>query len=225
MQSDRYNDATQFKTKLRRALQLKDVNISAGPSSTTVTEEHIEMCWMLYQNSRNNVHGKLVCGLLTDLRDAKRALGGTNDLHTGSVLNIVNKTKQLGRGWSTLANDCWILGGIHARLPFQLVSDPVGQTFKDPNYVDGKSNENHMMRVTARELIGLTHFGYRASSNPVIDIESRALGVKYELVCFDKAKADDASIAKYLQVVRSQALMMKDHGAMPVRQYVSQMWN
>lgn len=224
MQSNRYNDVTQFKVKLRRALQLKDVNISAGSADATLTETHIEMCWMLYQNARNNVHGKLVCGLLTDLRNAKRELGGTNDLHSGSVLNIVNKAQLAGGGWSTLANDCWILGGIHAQLPFQLASHPVGETFKDPNYVDGKSNENHMMRITARELIGLTHFGYRVSTNPNIDTKSRALGVKYELVCFDKSKADEATIAGYLQVVRAQAQTMKDHGVMPVRKYVNQMW-
>ncbi|MFT5692362.1 MAG: hypothetical protein ACI92E_001694 [Oceanicoccus sp.] len=224
MQSDRYNDETQFKAKLRRALQLKDVSSSAGTLNSFVTEAHIEMCWSLYQNSRNNDLGKLVCGLLTDLSNARREFKGTNDLHTGSVLNIVKSVANPGRYWSTLANDCWILGGIHAHMPFQLVSHPARETIKDPNYVDGQSNENHMMRITARELIGLARFGYRTSTSPDIDSKSRALGVKYELYCFDKAKADEATIAKYLQVVRDQAQIMKNHGAMPVRKYINQMW-
>ncbi|MFT5718672.1 MAG: hypothetical protein ACI9T7_002879 [Oleiphilaceae bacterium] len=41
-----------------------------------------------------------------------------NDLHSGSVLNIVNKAQQLGGDWSTLTNDYWILGGISPHMPF-----------------------------------------------------------------------------------------------------------
>lgn len=223
MQKERYNDIIQFKEKLKRALRLSDLNISTEPSSASVTDAHIEMCWKIYQNSRNNEHGKLVCGLMSDLRGAKRQLGGTNKLHTGSVLDIVNKSQTPGGNWSTLANDCWILGGIHAHLPFQLVSNPTGATIKNPNYVSGKSNESHMMRVTARELIGLTRFGYKACSNFDIDSKSRELGVKYELRCFNTSKAREASIAGYLKVVRSQAQMMINHGAMPVRKYINNM--
>lgn len=225
MQSERYNDFQQFREKLTRALRLSDVNIGGEKTTPTITQTHIELCWGVYQNARHNKHGKLVCGLISDLRDAKKALGGTNALHDGSVLNILNKYNKDGESWSTLVNDCWILGGIHAQLPFQLVSNPSSQTFKAPNYVEGITNEKYMMRVTGRELIGLAHFGYQGCVNPNIDSKSRELGVKYELRCFDKAKASQASLASYLKIVRHYAQVMKKHGAMPLRKDICSVLN
>ncbi|HEY7772513.1 MAG TPA: hypothetical protein VIC26_04995 [Marinagarivorans sp.] len=79
------------------------------------------------------------------------------------------------------------------------------------------TNEKYVMRVTARELIGLAHFGYQGCVNPNIDSKSRELGVKYELRCFDKAKASEATLASYLKIVRHYAQIMKKHGAMLLR--------
>jgi hypothetical protein len=138
------------------------------------------------------------------------------------VLNISNADNKQGAGWSTLANDCWVLGGIHAQLPFQLTSHPSSATIKNPNFVQGRSNENHMMRITARELLALTHFGYRKCINPNIDSQSRALGVKFEFRCFDKVKAGEATIASYLKLIRHQSQVMKRHGAVPVREHINQ---
>ena len=223
MQKERYNDVTQFRAKLTRALRLSDVNNGADPTSTAATEAHIDMCWKLYQNSRYNRHGKLVCGTLNDLKKAKTKLGGTNSFHDGSVLDIPIRDQSSGRNWTTLANDCWILGGIHAHLPFQLVSPPVKSTFINANFDPSVHDSTRLMRVTARELLGLAAFGYKSAVNQEIDSESRRLGVRYELRCYDTAKADQATIASYLQVVRRFTQAMLKDGAAPVAQEVKNM--
>lgn len=221
MQQERYLNESQFKAKLQRALKLNEFRLNVEDKTPQVDNTHIHLCWQVYRNARYNDHGKLVCGLLADLEQAKVALGGTNDKHSGSVLNILNQNKVAGEDWSILLNDCWILGGIHGHLPFQLASNPASEVFKSPTYQHNKTDVSRIMRVTGRELIGLTHFGYRACANPSIDSKSRALGIKFELRCFDKAKANDATIAEYLKVVKEYRNLMATKGAMPVRKKVS----
>ena len=62
----------------------------------------------------------------------------------GAVLDAKN--------WSLLANDAWLLGGIHARTEFHFAS-PLSWE----NFWDGQSER---MTVTAREAIGIMSFGY-----------------------------------------------------------------
>jgi len=55
--------------------------------------------------------------------------------------------------WSLLANDAWLLGGVNSHKEFKIVS---------PLKWDNLWNEKEKrMTVTARELIGITSFGYK----------------------------------------------------------------
>ena len=83
--------------------------------------------------------------------------------------------------WSLLANDAWLLGGIHARTEFHFASPLRWQ-----NLWDDRSGR---MTVTARELIGITAFGY-GIRRPVPQLEAVAL-------CFDEQEAAAASLSAY----------------------------
>lgn len=72
-------------------------------------------------------------GVMTD------ALGSA-----GAVLDAKN--------WSLLANDAWVLGGIHARTEFHFASPLSWENFWD--------SQRERMTVTAREAIGIMSFGY-----------------------------------------------------------------
>lgn len=63
---------------------------------------------------------------------------------TGAVLDAKN--------WSLLANDAWLLGGIHARTEFHFASPLSWENFWD--------GQRERMTVTAREAIGIISFGY-----------------------------------------------------------------
>ncbi len=51
-------------------------------------------------------------------------------------------------------NDCWVLGGIHRRATFILVSPHIPENIWNP--------EGYPI-VTAREILGLHHYGYTAT--------------------------------------------------------------
>ncbi len=92
---------------------------------------------------------------------------------SGSILNAAN--------WSLLANDAWLLGGIHARTEFHFASPLRWENLWD----EGKGR----ITVTAREAIGITSFGYRII-RPVPQLEAVA-------VCDDEGRAAAASLVAY----------------------------
>ena len=87
--------------------------------------------------------------------------------------------------WSLLANDAWILGGIHARTEFHFASPLRWENLWDEN--------GNRMTVTAREVIGITAFGYEIS-RPVPKLEAVAQ-------CTDKSRAAAATLPAYRQEV------------------------
>jgi len=57
--------------------------------------------------------------------------------------------------WHPTMNDCWVLGGVHRLATFQLVS---------PRIPENIFNHRHgYLIVTAREILGLLHFGYEVN--------------------------------------------------------------
>jgi hypothetical protein len=54
--------------------------------------------------------------------------------------------------WHPTMNDCWVLGGVHRGATFKLVS---------PRIPDNIWNSQGYPVVTARELLGLLHYGYK----------------------------------------------------------------
>ena len=93
--------------------------------------------------------------------------------------------------WSLLANDAWVLGGIQARTEFHFASP-----LRWENLWDARGNR---MTVTAREVIGITAFGYRIS-RPVPKLEAVAQWT-------DEQKAAAASLPAYKkEVLRYQTI-------------------
>jgi hypothetical protein len=88
--------------------------------------------------------------------------------------------------WSLLANDAWLLGGIHARTEFHFASP-----LRWENLWDERGSR---MTVTAREVIGITAFGY-GISRPVPKLEAVAQ-------CTDGKKAAGASLPAYKNEVQ-----------------------
>jgi hypothetical protein len=88
--------------------------------------------------------------------------------------------------WSLLANDAWVLGGIHARTEFHFASP-----LRWENLWDERGSR---MTVTAREVIGITAFGY-GISRPVPKLEAVAQ-------CTDGKKAAAASLPAYKKEVQ-----------------------
>ena len=88
--------------------------------------------------------------------------------------------------WSLLANDAWVLGGIHARTEFHFASPLRWENLWD----EGGSR----MTVTAREVIGITASGYRII-RPVPKLEAVAQ-------CSDETRAAAASLQDYKKAVQ-----------------------
>jgi len=104
--------------------------------------------------------------------------------------------------WSLLANDAWVLGGIQARSEFHFASPLRWQ-----NLWDERSKQ---MTVTAREVIGITAFGYRIS-RPVPQLEAVAQ-------CIDAKKGAAASLSAYkkeIQKYLTTANFLKFYNTIP----------
>jgi hypothetical protein len=113
---------------------------------------------------------------------------------SGSILSA-------GR-WSLLANDAWLLGGIHARTEFHFAS-PLRWT----NLWDAAGGR---MTITARELTGIAAFGY-AIRRPVPQLEAVAQ-------CVDEKKAAAASLPAYkteVQKLRTSGAFRKFYETIP----------
>jgi hypothetical protein len=93
--------------------------------------------------------------------------------------------------WSLLANDAWLLGGIYARTEFHFASP-----LRWENLWDERGSR---MTVTAREVIGITAFGY-GISRPVPQLEAVAR-------CNDGKKAAAASLPSYKNEVQRYQTM------------------
>ena len=91
------------------------------------------------------------------------------------------------KSWSLLANDAWLLGGIHAKTEFHFASPLRWRNLWDEGI--------ERLTVTAREVIGITSHGYKLS-RPNRKLEAVAL-------CFDERKVLPASLITYKNQVQS----------------------
>jgi hypothetical protein len=88
--------------------------------------------------------------------------------------------------WSLLANDAWVLGGIHAGTEFHFASPLRWENLWDEN--------GRRITVTAREVIAITAFGYRISRpNPKLEAVAQ---------CIDAKRAAAASLPAYKREVQ-----------------------
>lgn len=150
----------------------------------------LEYCWLVYSKALN-ASGALKIGRTGDLWvaqhldrvgisiDKKQTLW---DPHTKGNIQVMDK-------WSPVVNDCWVLGGIHRRADFELLSVLTLKNLWD--FAKGF----HV--VTAREVLGLLNFGYSFKQFPSM----------VKLVCTDYAKADRATIQDYYTFMKGKEQM------------------
>jgi hypothetical protein len=131
----------------------------------------------------------------------KIVLGREKDLN--QVINVYGRASVGGamligvKNWDILVNDSWVMGGIHAQVPFFLktilsfdtVYNEAQQRNPDPTRV---------LFVTTREVAGLSLFGYRMTDPADND------GQKFE--CDQPALAGNATFKAYRDHTKAVAL-------------------
>jgi len=144
------------------------------------TNDLLEYCWLVYSKALNATGPQLI-GRTGDLWVAQHLQrSGINldkrqtlwDPHTRGNIQVLDK-------WAPVVNDCWVLGGIHRRADFELVSMRTLKNLWD--------FDKGFHIVTAREILGLLHFGYSLKQLPG----------SLKLVCTDPVKAEAATIQAY----------------------------
>lgn len=140
----------------------------------------LEYCWLVYSKAKVAT-GPQLLGRQGDLWVAAHLSAvGISDTKKQTLWDSYTKGNiQVMDKWSPTVNDCWVLGGVHRQADFELVSVRTLQ-----NLWDFKMGF-HI--VTAREILGLLHFGYK------LDTSKTPL----RFVCKDFAAAQSATIEGY----------------------------
>ncbi len=108
--------------------------------------------------------------------------GIVNDSTDGSILMMG------GTNWNLHVNDAWLMGGVHAYLPFYSASE----LNRDNLFrTEGKSS---VLTITGRELFGLLLANYKVESG------HPALGIA--MVCKNKPQADRLDFSTYENAVK-----------------------
>ena len=147
-----------------------------------------EYCWTVYEKALKAT-GPQAVGRLPDLTTFKQKVCGI-DTKQGQTL-LVEGTRgnalEMDK-WSPVLNDSWILGGIHRLADFVLYSPRSFQNLWE------NSSFRVGMVVTARELSGLTAFGYERQT---------VTGEQVKYICTDKTKAQSADLLAYDAMIRN----------------------
>ncbi len=147
----------------------------------------MEYCWLAYSKSLDAM-GPMLIGRTGDLwvaehlKRSKISLEDQQTLwdpHTKGNIQVLDK-------WAPVINDCWVLGGVHRCADFDLVSMLSLQNLWD--------YDRGFHIVTAREILGLLHFGYSPKQHPN--------GVK--LVCSNPNKARTSTFQAYDQFMQGK---------------------
>jgi hypothetical protein len=152
---------------------------TAKDPGQALLEEMTEYCWKAYQKALATA-GDLVIGRVPDLTAAglyekvADLVAGATIFDDGTSGNLLKMDK-----WARVVNDSWILGGVHRQAKFRLASGRVPKNLWD--------SANNRLVVTARELLGLLHFGY----------ELQQVGPWQVLICRNGVRAATADLLKY----------------------------
>ena len=149
-------------------------------------EEIAEYCWLAYSKAFSG-DSDLIIGRVQHL-EAAGLYAKVGEI-TGNETLFNDKTRgnllKLDK-WARVVNDSWIIGGVHRMGRYRLASPRIMENLW--NRVDGF----HV--VTAREIIGLLHFGY----------EHQQVGPWQVMVCKGKDAAATASLIKYDEIMRAR---------------------
>lgn len=154
-------------------------------SRVAFLEELSEYCWCAYEKAFHSA-GDLVIGRVqhlntADLYNKVSEIIGQETLFDGKAKGNLLKMDK----WACVVNDSWILGGIHRRAKFRLASSLVLENLWN-------SSGGYLV-VTAREILGLLHFGYQLEQ----------IGPWKVLVPQKSVLATTADLIKYDQIIQS----------------------
>lgn len=142
-----------------------------------------EYCWRAYEKALHS-SGDLVIGRESDLTAANlyakvaSITGADTILDDEAGGNLLKLDK-----WARVVNDSWIIGGVHGKKRFRLASARIPKNLWNANM--------SCLVVTARELIGLLHFGY----------EIQQVGPWQVVVCRDASRAANANLVEYDRLI------------------------
>lgn len=136
----------------------------------SLEEQKIRVAYAIYQQARvGTALGITIVGRLqlkTKGKDGQFMLIPSNewfpsiDQHMKENLRTLNEDFSNGRGsilssdnWTLLANDAWVLGGLHSLTEFHFASPLRWSNLWD--------EANQRMSIMAREVIGITSSGYQ----------------------------------------------------------------
>jgi hypothetical protein len=140
----------------------------------------LEYCWLVYSKALHAAGSQLI-GRTEDLWvPAQLNKVGIKDKDTETLWESFTAGNiQIMEKWSPTVNDSWVLGGVHRQAEFELVSM---RSLK--NLWDYSKN---LPIVTAREILGMLHFGYKLEQR-----EDRVY-----LICQNPVAAQDATLEAY----------------------------
>lgn len=155
----------------------------------TVANLLLEYCWLAYSKARQ-ASGPQLIGRTGDLW-VPQYLDQANLNPKGTLWdpNTKGNIQKLDK-WAPTVNDCWVLGGIHRRADFELVSVRSAKNLWDFKGVDGRP----LHVVTAREILGVLHFGYSLATRSDTTW----------LVPVDTGKADGATVEAYAALMEEE---------------------
>ncbi len=153
------------------------------------TDEVAQYCWCAYEKSFRG-SGDQVLGRVNHLSAAglyekvSEIVGEQTLFASGTKGNLLKMDK-----WARVVNDSWILGGIDRGANFRLVS---------PRVMENLWNFNSGMPiVTAREILGLLHFGY----------QMQQIGPWQVLVPVERGLTAMASLVEYHRLMESEGMI------------------
>jgi hypothetical protein len=160
---------------LKKLSEKNSTEWTAEEQESYQKETLAEYCWVAYSKSFSSV-GDMVIGRQNDLArqglyekvadlvkpetsalptDSKQTpttstgVPNLTLLDEGTHGNLLNQDK-----WAKSINDAWLIGGIHRKAKFRISSTLT------MNNLWNQSGQDEFLVVTAREMLGLLHYGY-----------------------------------------------------------------
>jgi hypothetical protein len=186
--------------KPRAQIDLKTGKAPVAPKQDA-SDEIANYCWCAYEKGVTG-NGDLVIGRVNHLQAADLYSKVADILDKQTLLDDSAKGNLLKMDkWSTVVNDSWILGGVHRYAKFRLASPRVMENLWNA--------QNGFPVVTARELLGLLHFGYRLDQvGPwqIVAVADSGRAAAASLLAYDKLMSDQSSIRNVLKLVDKSKL-------------------
>jgi hypothetical protein len=183
------------------------IDLKTGKAPTRPAQDALEditeYCWCAYDKAARG-SGDQVIGRVNHLNAAglyekvSEILDKQTLFADSAKGNLLKMDK-----WSTVVNDSWVIGGVHRCANFRVVSPRVMENLW--NYQIG------LPVVTARELLGLLHFGYRIQQvGPwqVASVTDRGRATAANLVDYAQLMSDQGTIRNVLKLVDRSKLKL-----------------